>query len=111
MVHPVGEVPVEAMARFTAAEAHLYPMVLMDPAGYQLATSLVGLVATELRRDCADIATVLERRAELIGRLPHLAAEAGFGVGGLSSEDVVDAASALRCRELSGHRMRGVRAP
>jgi hypothetical protein len=101
MVRPVGDVPVEAMARFTAAEAHLYPMVMTDPAGYQLATSLVGLVANELRRDCAEISTVLERRAELIGRLPHLAAEAGLSLGGVPADAVVDAASALRCRELA----------
>ena len=100
MVRPVGDVPVEAMARFTMAEARLYPMVMIDPAGYQLATSLVGLVANELRRECADVATVLERRAELISQLPHLAAEAGLSVGGLPADAVVDAASALRCREL-----------
>jgi len=100
MVGPAGDIPAEAMARFTAAEAHLYPMVIMDPAAYQLATSLVGLVANELRRSCTDISTVLERRAELISLLPHLAAEAGLSVGGLSADAVVDAASALRCREL-----------
>ena len=100
MVGRAGHIPVEAMARFTAAEANLYPMVMMDPAGYQLAISLVGLVADELRRDCADVATVLERRPELISRLPQLAAEAGVKVGGLPVEVVVDAASALRCREL-----------
>lgn len=96
-----GDIPGDVMARYTAAEARLYPMVMTDPAGYQLAISLVGLVAHELRRDCADIATVLERRAELIGRLPDLAAEAGFLVGAMPADAVVDAASALRCRELS----------
>ena len=74
MVGPVGDIPVEAMARFTAAEARLYPMVMTDAAGYRLATSLVGLIANELRRDCADIAEVLARRAELIGRLPVISA-------------------------------------
>ena len=83
MVGPVGDVPVEAMARFTAAEARLYPMVMTDPAGYQLATSLVGLVANELRRDCADIAAVLAGRDALISRLPQLAADAGLSAGGL----------------------------
>src|SRR5688572_5016480 len=100
MVGPAGDVPVEAMVRFTAAEANLYPMVMMDPAGYQLAISLVGLVADELRRDCADIEAVLECREELINRLPQLAADAGFSAGGLPADAVVDAASAVRCREL-----------
>ena len=39
---PVDEIPAEAMARFTAAEARLYPMALTDPAGYQLATTSSG---------------------------------------------------------------------
>ena len=100
MDRPADEIPVEAMARFTAAEARLYPMALNDPAGYELATSLVGLVADELRRTSADISSVLERRSELIGLVPRLAAEAGLVGGGLPVEAVVDAASALRCREL-----------
>jgi hypothetical protein len=100
MDRPMGDLPVEAMARFTAAEANLYPMVMSDPAGYELAISLVGLVAEELRRDCADVASVLERRGELIGRVPQLAAEADIDARGLSADVVVDAASALRCREL-----------
>jgi len=100
MVRPIGGVPVETTTRFAAAEARLYPMVMTDPAGYELATSLVGLVADELRRDCADIGAVLACRAELISRLPHLAAEAGLSEAGLPVDAVVDAASALRCREL-----------
>jgi hypothetical protein len=101
MERPGGDLPVEAMARFTAAEANLYPMVMTDPAGYELAISLVGLVAEELRRDCSDVPAVLERRGELIDRVPQLAAEAGIDPRGLSADVVVDAASALRCRELS----------
>ncbi len=100
MDRPVDEIPVEAMARFTAAEARLYPMALTDPAGYELATTLVGLVAAELRINCADVSTVLDRRAELIDGMPRLADEAGLGGAGLPADAVVDAASALRCREL-----------
>jgi hypothetical protein len=97
---PVSGIPVEAMARFTAAEGRLYPMALTDPAGYERATSLVGLVADELRRSGGDVSAVLGRRAELIGLVPRLAAEGGLEVGGLPVDAVVDAASALRCREL-----------
>jgi hypothetical protein len=97
---PILEIPAEAMARLTAAEARLYPMAMTDPDGYQRATMLVGLVAGELRRDCADIATVLDRRSELISRTPRLAEDAGLTLGGLPADVLVDAASALRCREL-----------
>jgi hypothetical protein len=97
---PVDKVPAETMARFAAAEARLYPMALTDPSGYERATCLVGLVADELRRSSGTTSSVLERRDELVGRLPRLAAEAGLVLGGLPAEAVVDAASALRCREL-----------
>jgi hypothetical protein len=75
-------------------------MAVTDPDGYQRATLLVGLVAGELRRGGADIATVLARRSELISRAPLLAEAAGLTLGGLPADAVVDAASALRCREL-----------
>ena len=81
------------MARFTAAEARLYPLALADPDGYERVASLVGLVADELRRTAADIATVLEHREELIGRVPQLAADAGLDPDGLPLDAVVDAAS------------------
>jgi hypothetical protein len=97
---PVDEIPREAMARFTVAEARLYPMALTDPAGYELATSLVGLVADELRRSSADVPSVLGRRPSLIGLVPRLALEAGLDHAGLPADAIVDAASALRCREL-----------
>jgi len=100
MDRPLGGIPAETMARFVAAESRLYPMALSDPSAYERATALVGLVADELRRSSADVPSVLERRAELVGRLPQLATDAGLLVGGLPAEAVVDAASALRCREL-----------
>lgn len=97
---PVGKVPVKVMARFHAAEARLYPMALTDPAGYELAVSLVGLVADELRRRGADISSALERRSELIGLLPRLAEQAGLVGDALPADVVVDAALAVRCREM-----------
>ena len=68
------EIPAQALSRFAAAEARLYPMALTDPVGYQLATTLVGLVADELRRSTVDVATVVDRRAELVDLVPRLAA-------------------------------------
>ena len=95
-------IPVDAVGRFTAAEGRLYPMAVSDPAGYEKATTLVGLVADELRRSSADVAAVLARREELIELLPRLVGEAGHENGGLDPATIVDAASALRCRELGG---------
>jgi hypothetical protein len=95
-------IPVEAVVRFTAAEGRLYPMAVSDPAGYETATTLVGLAADELRRSSADVAAVLAHREELIELLPGLAGEAGLETGGLDLGTLVDAASALRCRELGG---------
>ena len=60
----------------------------------------LGMVASELRQQCTDLDSVLERRNELIAALPELAAEKGLELGGLPPDAVVDAASALRCREL-----------
>jgi hypothetical protein len=97
---PAHDIPSAAMARFTAAEARLYPMAVTDPDGYARATTLVGIVADQLRRSCPDVATLQQRRAELITDLPDLAAAAGLSVADLPADAVVDAASALRCREL-----------
>lgn len=100
MTVPNAGIPAEAMARFTTAEARLYPMVMVDPGGYQQATSLVGLVVDELRGSCTDVEAVLQRRAALIVQLPEIAATATLTLGGIPAEIVVDAASAIRCREL-----------
>jgi hypothetical protein len=104
MVRPIGdmpvEVPAEVRARFAAAEARLYPLALADPDGYELVASVVGVVADELRHTATDVAAVLEHREELIGRVPQLAIGAGLDPDGLPLDVVVDAASALRCREL-----------
>ncbi len=97
---PVVDIPADAMSRFAAAEAQLYPMAMTDVATFQRATTLVGVAAEELRATCPDIATVLHRRAQLIGVLPQLAAAATVRLDDLPAEDIVDAASALRCREL-----------
>jgi hypothetical protein len=99
MLGPLSAIPAEAMARFVAAEARLYPTALTDVDAYQRAASVVGLVARELRSS-TDIDAVLGRRAELVGRLETLATQSGLTLQGLPADAVVDAASALRCREL-----------
>jgi len=100
MTGPPDPIPAAALVRFTSAESRLYPMAMTDPDGYKRAITLVGMVATELRQQCADIESVLERRDELIAALPGLAAANGLELAGLPPDAVVDAASALRCREL-----------
>lgn len=92
------------MARFTAAEARLYPMAVSDPEGYELATTVVGIVVADLRDSCPDLDSVLDRRAELVRRLPELVEASGSTLGGLAPDIVVDAASALRCREVRPRR-------
>lgn len=102
MAGPAEVIPTEALSRFAAAEARLYPMALTDPEGYQRATTLVGLVADELRRSAGDVPAVLQRRAELVDLIPTLAQDAGIDPAEIPAEAVADAASALRCRELGG---------
>jgi hypothetical protein len=93
-------IPPEVLARFTAAEARLYPMAMTDAAGYQRATALVGVVLSELRKCATTVADVLQQRGALIATLPDLASAAALGRGGLPADAIVDAASAVRCREL-----------
>ena len=103
MVQAAGDVPPEAMARMTTAEARLYPLAMVDPSRYERATTLVGLVAAELR-GCRRVDEVLARREGLLAALPRLADDSGVGLADLVPADVVDAASALVCREIQAHR-------
>jgi hypothetical protein len=92
--------PPEAMTRFTTAEGRVYPLAITDPDGYKQAITLVGLVAKELRESSTDFDSVLAARDDLIERLADLAQAAGVASIGLPPDTIVDAASALRCREL-----------
>jgi hypothetical protein len=91
------------MARMTTAEARLYPLAMVDPGRYERATTLVGLVAAELRR-CRRVDEVLARREGLLAALPRLADDSGVGLADLVPADVVDAASALVCRQIQEQR-------
>jgi hypothetical protein len=92
------------MVRMAAAEARLYPLAMVDPSRYERATTLVGRVAAELRGSCRSVDEVLARREELLAALPRLADGSGVGMADLVPADVVDAASALVCRQLQAHR-------
>lgn len=100
MTDPGSPLPPAVLIRFTNAESRLYPMAMTDPDGYQRAITLVGMVAGELRQRYADLESVLESRNELIAALPEMAAAKGLDIGGIPPDAVVDAASALRYREL-----------
>ena len=107
--HPFGVAPkdatgqvlsAEAMMRFTVAEGRIYPLAMTDPEGYERAITLVGLVANELRRSSSTFYAVLGARDDLIERLSDLAQGASAEPVGLPPDTIIDAASALRCREL-----------
>ena len=59
---PRTRIPPDAEARFTAAEARLYPLVMVDPDAYQRAVTLTGILLKDLRSTCPDIDSVLRRR-------------------------------------------------
>lgn len=92
--------PPEEAARLRAAEDRLYPLAMTDVELYLRGTSLCGLLLDDLRATCPDIPSVLGRRAALLQRLPSVASESGVGLHGLQRDVLVDAAAALRCREL-----------
>lgn len=94
-------IPAEALARFTAAEGRLYPATVLDPERYERALGLCGLLLADLRCSCPDIEAVLQQREALLALLPFRAAAAGLSLRGFEPETLVDAASALRCRELN----------
>ena len=96
---PTPGIPPEALARFTAAEGRLYPLALVDPGGYERAVALTGRLLTELRATCPDIDAVLRRRSALVEDLAATA-DGTAELAGLPPETPVDAACAVRCREL-----------
>jgi hypothetical protein len=66
MSHPASHtpaIPPEAMVRFTAAEARLYPVAMVDPETYERAVTLTGTLLKDVRATCPDIDAVLHRRA------------------------------------------------
>lgn len=109
MVHPADgsqQLPPDVAARMRAAEDRLYPLAMGDVERYQRGTTLCALLLEDLRGRSPDLTALLGRRAPLLDRLPALADEAGLSLVGLEPETLVDAAMALRCRELEADRVR-----
>ena len=103
MSHPAAHtpgIPPAAVVRFTAAEARLYPLAMVDPETYERAVTLTGTLLKDLRATCTDIDAVLHRREALMLALTEATDEARPSLIGCTPETLVDAASALRCREL-----------
>ena len=102
MSHPAWPspgIPPDAVVRFTAAEARLYPLAMVDPETYERAVTLTGSLLKHLRATCPDIDAVLEGREALMLLLTETTDEARPSLIGFTPETLVDAASALRCRE------------
>jgi len=103
MLHPASPtpgIPPDVMARFTAAEARVYPLVMVDPEIYERAVTLTGMLLKDLRSTCPDIDAVLRRRKALTSLLTETTDEDRPSLIGLDPDTLVDAASAQRCREL-----------
>ena len=111
MAEPAGppQLPPEAAARLSAAEDRLYPLAMVDVERYQRGTTLCGLLLEDLRLTAPDIPSVLSRRPSLVELVPALASRASVSLIGLHPETLVDAASALRCRELEAERLHALR--
>jgi hypothetical protein len=103
MAHPAPPspgIPPDAEARFTAAEARIYPLVMVDPDAYERAVTLTGMLLNDLRSTSSDIDAVLQRREALLLLLTDPTDDERPSLVGLNAETIVDAASAQRCREL-----------
>ena len=101
-----SDIPPEELARFRAAEDRLYPLAMADPERYQRGVALCSLLLEDLRASCPDVAAVLQHRSALNEHLLRRAETTGFGLGGFAPETLVDAACAIRCRELQAESAR-----
>jgi hypothetical protein len=88
------------LARWQAAEARLYPLIMSDPDLYEAAVTLISEVRDVLRAECATVSGLAEiEAAAVLARCPSAPATTARGV---DPETVVDAARAYRRRELTG---------
>jgi hypothetical protein len=86
------------IARWQEAETKIYPLVMMDARGYQEAVAAVGSVLELLRRRASDfdaLCSLAEQPDDLTQE-----AEVAELPGSLTAAIVVDAACAIRHREL-----------
>jgi hypothetical protein len=88
-----------AAARWKAAEARLYPLVVVDSRLYEAAVTLVREVADVLRRRCGTVTELVDvDPAAILAGCPSASVMSAFG---LDPGTAFDAACAYRWRELT----------
>ena len=95
---PAGAEP-PAAARWKAAEARLYPLIVVDSDVYETAVTLVREVADGLRRQCGTVAELVDvDAAAILARCPSASVMSALG---FDPGTAFDAACAYRWRELT----------
>lgn len=98
-----------AVRSWQAAEGRLYPVVMVDAVLYEQAVTLVREATEVLRSRCAVVAELIEvDPREVLACCPSASASIGCG---LDLGTALDAARAIRWRELSTNRRVGDHAP
>jgi hypothetical protein len=93
-----GAEPVE-VARWRAAEEHLYPLIVIDPDAYEAAVTLVGEMVEVLCHQCDTVAELAEvDGATVLDRFPSMSVLTDLGVDPATT---LDAARACRWRQLT----------
>lgn len=88
--------------RWQAAEAHLYPLIMMDPALYEVVVTLVGEASGVLRKQCGTVADLMDVDVDaVLAECPSTAVVIASGVDPVTP---IDAARAQRWRELTATR-------
>ncbi|HEX3286234.1 MAG TPA: hypothetical protein VHT50_16700 [Mycobacterium sp.] len=94
--------PVDAVTlpqRWQAAEARLYPLIMVDPAQYEAAVTLVGEASGVLRAHCGTFADLND--ADVTGILAQCPSAEVVAASGFDPGVALDAARAHRWRELA----------
>lgn len=98
--HPRDGVEPAIAARWKAAEAHLYPLIMVDPDIYETAVTLVGEVTEVLRKECGTLSELVN--VEPTGALAQCPSAAALSALGFDPNTAFGAACACRWRELIG---------
>lgn len=89
-----------ARARWWSAENELYPLVVRDPDLYQAVLERVRDVLAELRATCTRVEDLLDEGCDVLGIVRRTARDDRTPLDHLDPRLIVDAARAMRYREL-----------
>src|SRR3954453_20190421 len=89
-----------ASARWRAAEARLYPLIMSDPDLYEAAVTLMAEARDVLRARCGTVTQLADEEAP--GVLAGSPSAPATLARGMDADVVIAAARALRWRELTG---------